>query len=125
MGTLCYLSGWRQPEHAASGPLGGAIFETAVLAELVKTIMHRGEEPQIYFWRTAAGLEVDFIVASGGKLHPLEAKLSATPKPAMAQALYTFQHDFAGQAGPGYLIHPGEISLPVGPNVTALPLAAL
>jgi hypothetical protein len=36
-GTLCYLAGLRDPEHAAAGPLGGVIFETAVLAEIVKT----------------------------------------------------------------------------------------
>lgn len=125
VGTLCYLTGLRDPEHAAHGPLGGAIFETAVLAELFKTLTHRGQEPQIYFWRTAAGLEVDFLVASGGRLVPLEAKLLATPKPAMAQALRTLQHDLAGQAGPGYVIHPGEISLPLAPNVIALPFAWL
>ncbi len=56
-GTLCYLVGLRDPEHAAAGPLGGAIFETAVLAEIVKTFWHRGEEPQVYFWRTATGVE--------------------------------------------------------------------
>jgi predicted AAA+ superfamily ATPase len=49
VGTLCYLVGLRDPEHAASGPMAGAIFETAVLAEIVKTLVHRGEEPQVYF----------------------------------------------------------------------------
>jgi len=29
--TLCYLAGLKDPEHAASGPMGGAILETAVL----------------------------------------------------------------------------------------------
>jgi len=29
VGTLCYLVGLRDPEHAASGPMGGAIMETA------------------------------------------------------------------------------------------------
>ena len=54
VGTLCYLVGLRDPEHAAAGPLGGAIFETAVLGEIVKTLLHRGEEPRVFFWRTSA-----------------------------------------------------------------------
>jgi predicted AAA+ superfamily ATPase len=51
--------------------MGGAIFETAVLSEIIKTIRHRGQGPQVYFWRTAAGAEVDIVVAEGGQLIPL------------------------------------------------------
>ena len=49
VGTLCYLVGLKDPEHAASGPMGGAIFETAVLSEIMKTLIHRGEEPRFIF----------------------------------------------------------------------------
>ena len=41
-GTLYYLAGLKDPEHAASGPMGGAIMETAVLSEVVRTLTHRG-----------------------------------------------------------------------------------
>jgi hypothetical protein len=91
VGTLCYLVGLRDPEHAASGPMGGAIMETAVLSEIVKTLTHRGIDPQVYFWRTIAGTEVDFVVETRGKLVPIEVKLSATPRPGMASAIKTFQ----------------------------------
>ena len=74
MGTLCHLAGLRDPEHAASGPMGGAIMETAVLSEIVKTLVHRGNDPNVYFWRTSAGSEVDFVVETGGKLVPIECK---------------------------------------------------
>src|SRR5262249_39172596 len=40
-GTLCYLSGLRDPEHAAAGPMAGAIFETAVLSEIIKALSSR------------------------------------------------------------------------------------
>ena len=51
VGTLCYLAGIRDPEHAAAGPTrGGAIMETAVLPEIVKTLTHRGVDPCVYFW---------------------------------------------------------------------------
>jgi hypothetical protein len=111
----------RDPAHAASGPVGGAIFETAVLMEVIKTLAHGGEEPQVYFWRTSTGMEVDLVVETGGKLIPIEVKLSATPRPAMAEAIRQFQHDFAGKAAPGYVIHPGDVRLPLAPGVTALP----
>lgn len=91
VGTLCYLAGLRDPEHAASGPLGGAIMETAVLGEIVKTLTHRGMDPRIFFWRTTAGAEVDILVENQGRLVPIEVKLSATPRPTMATALRRFQ----------------------------------
>ncbi len=125
VGTLCYLAGLREPAHAASGPLGGAIFETAVLGEIVKTFVHRGDQPSVFFWRTAAGVEVDIIVESQGRLIPIEVKLSATPRPAMAASLRAFQEDFVGKATTGYVIHPGDVRLPLAPAVMALPFAEL
>jgi predicted AAA+ superfamily ATPase len=125
VGTLCYLTGLKDPEHAAAGPMGGPIMETAVLSEIVKTLTHRGLDPRVYFWRTSAGSEVDIVVEAEGKVVPVEVKLSATPRPAMAAAIKRFQEDFGEKAGPGYVVHPGDIRLPLAPNVTALPFAEL
>ena len=61
-GTLCYLAGLKDAEHAASGPLGGVIFETGVLSEIMKRFVHSGQDPHLYFWRTSHGSEVDIIV---------------------------------------------------------------
>ena len=79
VGTLCYLAGLKDPKHAASGPIGSAIMETAVLSEIIKTLTHRGMDPRVYFWRTQAGTEVGFVVDTGAGLVPIEVKLSATP----------------------------------------------
>jgi uncharacterized protein len=125
VGILCYLSGLKDPEHAASGPMGGPIMETAVLSEIVKTITNRGREPRVYFWRTSAGTEVDIVVETGGKLVPIEVKLSATPRPAMAFSIQSFRKDFGDKAMPGYVVHPGDVRLPLGPNATALPFSEL
>ena len=124
-GMLCYLAGLKDPDHAAAGPLGGPIFETAVLLQIVKAFVNRGEEPQVHFWRTSAGAEVDLVVEAGGKLIPMEVKLSATPRPAMASGIRAFQEDLGDKAGQGFVIHPGEVRLPLAPKVVALPFAEL
>jgi len=124
-GMLCYLAGLKDPDHAAAGPLGGPIVETAVLLEIVKAFLNRGEEPQIHFWRTSAGVEVDLVVEAGGKLIPIEVKQSATPRPAMASGIRAFQQDLGERAGPGFVIHTGEIRLPLAPKVVAMPFAEL
>jgi hypothetical protein len=125
VGTLCYLSGIKEPGHIVSGPMGGAIFETAVLSELLKTCCHRGEEPRIYFWRTSNGVEVDIIVETGGRLIPIEVKASATPRPDMAKGIKTFHQDFMEKAADGYVVHPGDTRLPLAPRVSSLPFACL
>jgi predicted AAA+ superfamily ATPase len=124
-GMLCYLAGLKDPDHAAAGPLGGAIFETAVLLEIVKAFFNRGEEPRIHFWRTSAGVEVDLVVEAGGKLIPIEVKLSATPRPAIASGIRAFQEDLGEKAGQGLVIYPGEVRLPLAPKVVALPFTEL
>lgn len=125
VGTLCYLVGLGDPEHAYSGPMAGAVLETAVLSEIVKTFVHRGLDPQVYFWRTAAGAEVDFLVEVGGKQVPIEVKLSGTPHPGMASAVKRWSRDFRKSAIPGYVVHPGDVQIPLGAGVLALPFASL
>jgi len=125
VGTLCYLTGLKDPGHAASGPMGGWIMETAVLAEIVRALTHRGVEPRVHFWRTSAGAEVDIVVEVDGKLVPIEVKLSATPRPAMAASIGEFQEDFGKRALPGYVVHAGDVRLPLGAGVTALPFSEL
>lgn len=98
-----YLAGLRETEHAIRGPMGGALFENAVFAELYRTFVHHGEQPRLFFWRTAAGHEVDFILDLGHTLVPIEVKLTATPKPAMAKSLEKFSSLFE-RVGQLYLI---------------------
>lgn len=53
--------------------IDGNIFETAVFSDLIKNY----KKSSVYFWRTSAKQEVDFIIDAGGKIIPIEVKLSA------------------------------------------------
>ena len=124
-GTLCFSAGLKDPDHAAKGPLGGAILETAVLGELMKTLSRRGTRPRVYFWRTESGEEVDFLVQIDGQLVPIEVKKSATPTSRMGTSIREFQRVLGQKAQHGYVIHPGDLRIPLGDGVTALPFADL
>jgi len=124
-GTLCNLAGLKDPEHAALGPMGGSIIETAVVSEIFKTMLNRGEEPRIHFWRTSTGTEVDIIVEHERKLVPIEVKLSSTPSPAMASGIKALKALLGDRVAPGYLVHPGDVRLPLGDGVVALPFSYL
>ncbi len=58
-------------------------------------------------------------------LVPIETKLAATPRRAMAEGITAFQAALSAKAAPGYVIHPGSVRLPLAPHVTALPFADL
>jgi len=77
------LAAWltRQPSAAAmlAGGMGGALFEGWVVGEAVKVFTLLGRLPDLFFWRSHDGLEVDLIVLVNGRLLPVEIKLTATP----------------------------------------------
>lgn len=125
VGMLCYLSGLRDPEHAANSPLSGAIVETAVLSEVVKHAMNSGSDPRVYFWRTSRGAEVDIVIEQQNRLIPVEVKQTATPRPSMASGLISFIEDYAGNVDKGWLIHLGNIALPLAPGIIAKPITEL
>lgn len=120
-GTLCYLTGIKEPDQAMSGPLGGVIFETAVVSEIRKRYTHQGIESLLYFWRTAKGSEVDLFVHSGGKIIPVEISMNSTPRMGKVREMKKLMSDFGDRMSPGYLIHPGDIMLPMGDGIVALP----
>ena len=119
LGTLCHLTGLKDPDHAAAGPLAGPLMEAAVLGEIVRTLTHRGERPEVYFWRTASGVEVDFLVETEGGLIPIEVKTTATPRPRMTRGIRSVCSDLGDRCGAGFLIHAGQGRLPMGHGVTA------
>lgn len=71
----------RQPDPGAAlaGPMGGALLEGWVVTEAVKAFMALGRKPDLYYWRSHDGLEVDLLIMINGKLQPVEIKLTATP----------------------------------------------
>jgi predicted AAA+ superfamily ATPase len=123
-GILCYLAGIQTQEQALGSPVGGPLFEGVVLGELIKAQVNRGQEPRVYFWRTAAGTEVDFVVEHVGRCVPIEAKLSSTPRPRMADGIEAFVRDFP-ESEKGFVVHTGDLVLPLGEHTLALPMHLL
>jgi len=77
-GLLCYLLRIRSKDELVTHSSRGAVFETLVLTELVKTLLNQGLEPDLYFWRDSTGHEVDLIVERGRELIPVEIKSGET-----------------------------------------------
>ena len=78
VGLVSSLLGIRSPEQMNIHHLRGNIFETLVIAELVKSHYNKGEKSAIYFWRDNNGNEVDVIAETGVSLMPIEIKSGKT-----------------------------------------------
>ncbi len=79
-GLICYFLKFTSNEDISSSYLAGQLFENWVVSEIVKSYWFKGRPANLYFWRTKEGVEIDLIYESGGKLYPVEIKLSASPK---------------------------------------------
>ena len=99
--------------------------EYLILTILFKLYIYYGEEPALYYWSTSSGSKVDLVIETQDQLIPVEIKQSETPRPEMAKEIVNFQKDFKGKAVKGYVIHPGQTTLPLGTGVMALPLSNL
>jgi hypothetical protein len=123
-GLLAYLLGLRTEDQILQGIAAGPMFESAVVGQLYRLLAHRGEVPRIYFWRTADGHEVDFVVEAGAELIPIEAKLSATPSPRAAAGVERFLELFGERAERGLLVYLCGERFPLTDRVEAVPFGA-
>jgi predicted AAA+ superfamily ATPase len=81
VGLVTFLLALHDRDAALSGPSAGALAETAVIGEWLKLFRQAGEEPSLYFWRSAGGLEVDLVIERNRRLYAVEVKATATPTP--------------------------------------------
>ena len=86
-GLVCYLMNIRDAESLTLHSQRGAIFETYIISELVKTCMNAGIEPPLYFWRDSQGHEIDLMVENGEDLFPVEIKSGQTINGSMFDGL--------------------------------------
>src|SRR3990167_11390956 len=61
-----------------------------VLAQLLAWREVETPRPEVSYWRTAAGTEVDFVLEGLGRLLPVEVKASARARPEEARSLELF-----------------------------------
>ncbi len=78
-GLACYHARMSAPAMLASHPLYGALFETAMVRELLKQATFSGMAASWHHWRSSGGAEVDLLLEKDDILYPFEFKLSSNP----------------------------------------------
>jgi uncharacterized protein len=99
----------------------GAAYESWVCAELLKWKQLQPLEPELYFYRTAAGLEVDFLLADERGIIPIEVKSSERITSADARSVETFIAEHPKAAHVGLVVYPGNEMVELRKNVWGVP----
>ena len=90
-GLLCYLLKINKADQILTHPLKGSLFENMMIAEYVKRMYHKNIIQDIWFWRDAAGHEVDLIVQDGQTLNLIEFKSTQTVMSDLFKGLQYFE----------------------------------
>jgi predicted AAA+ superfamily ATPase len=99
----------------------GVHLENLVLADLVAWRDAQIPRPQILYWRTASGEEVDLVIEHPRGLLPIEVKATARPSTRDARHLRTFCEEYADRVQEGLLLHDGEEIFWIGRGILAAP----
>ena len=99
----------------------GAHLENLVLGDLLAWSASLLDAPQVMYWRTAAGQEVDFVVEWNGRLLPVEVKTTARPRTGDADGLRAFRHEYGDRSLAGLLLHAGDHVSWLADHVLAAP----
>lgn len=121
-GLACAAQSISTPKAIGGHPLWGALFETAVAAELRKQCSLLSPKPNIYHWRSFSGAEIDFILEYNGKLYPIEVKAKSNPSRRDTTSISSFRKSYPNmQIAQGMVIAPTHAMYQLSENDFAVP----
>lgn len=136
-GLVAYLTRWLSPETLACGAMAGAVFETFVVSEILKSFSNAGLEYRnfVSYYRGHDKIsvkgeggveqrecEIDLVIEENGTLYPVEVKKDSSPK-ANAAAAFTVLDRVKGKVrGPGAIVCNCAAPMHLRDNLMALPV---
>lgn len=123
-GLCAYLTEWSSLGTLEAGAMSGAVFETWVVAEIIKSYLHCGKQAPLYYYRDKDQAEIDVQIVADGTIHPVEIKKTASP------SKHDIRHfgklDLLGApVGAGGIVCLAEMHVPLTENACCMPVATL
>lgn len=136
-GLCCYLTRWLTVDTLKNGAMAGAMFETFVINEILKSYSNEGLEYDfnVFYYNgkdkkkkrengeeVEVDGEIDLILQEDGILYPIEIKMSASPKADMASEFDVLDGIPDKKRGMGTIICLYDRKLYLRENLVVLPL---
>ena len=123
-GLAAYLTKWPDAASLQAGSMSGAMLETWLFAEILKSYWHNGLEANVFFYRDVDQREVDLVIEVGDTLYPVEFKKTASPSAGAARQFAVLEK-LGKTVGPGAVLCFVERDIPLSSQVTAVPVGYL
>lgn len=127
-GLVCYLTKWSSKDAVKVSQVGGNIFETFVVSEIIKSFANEGKDYRfnLFYYRgkdkNKYDNEIDLIVEENGILYPIEIKMTATPKSEMASTNKILDKISDKRRGMGVVLCQCDKKIYLRNNLLALPI---
>lgn len=122
-GLACYLTGYISSETLEKSAYNGAIFETYIISEIIKSYANNGKNPRyrLYYYRDTNKKEIDLLIFDDNKVYPIEIKKSANPG---KEAIKNFDvvKKFGRDIGNGIVLCMMEEIIPINENNYYVPI---
>ncbi len=117
-GIVAHIFREKNPRALRNGIMGGAIFENAVIMDIIKTNYSEGSPYQFFYYRDNNQVEVDLIAVRGAEQIPIEVKLTKSPTDQMITSLRTIKKLFKSNIA--YLLNTREELITMSDNILAI-----
>ncbi len=123
-GLCAFLTKWSTPQALEAGAFSGAILETWVVSELLKSYWYNGKTPYFYFYRDKDKKEIDLVIEQDNILYPVEIKKSATPSLSAANN-FGLLEKLGQPIGKGAVLCLRQKDIPLSAKINAIPVGYL
>ncbi|MEW6218896.1 MAG: ATP-binding protein [Thermodesulfobacteriota bacterium] len=106
-GLAAFLLGIQDTRQLGSHPLRGLLFESLVVAEMLKKRFNAGQPDNLYFFRDSKGNEVDLVLDHGQEIDLIEVKGAQTVASDLFKGL-RFLEGLSGRARRSCLVYGGS-----------------
>jgi hypothetical protein len=125
-GLLAYLQGVTLERLKTEGNLAGARLENFAVMELRKQSTWSATQPELFFWRTASGQEVDIVLEDrAGRVVGVEIKASATLGSNDVRGLQALASAAGKSWVRGVVLYAGTEIIPFASNLHGVPFGRL
>lgn len=125
-GLLAHVVGATVDRLRAEGNLAGAVLENFVVMEVRKQCAWSTTRPDIFYWRTTSGQEVDIVLEDrAGKVAGIEVKAAATLGSNDVRGLQALADAVGKNWVRGVVLYAGSEVIPFSSNLHGVPLRRL
>ena len=122
-GLACFLTGCSTPQLLENAYMSGAMLETFVVSEIIKSWWHNGRQPAIYYYRDKDRREIDVIIEENLLLYPIEIRKKCNPGANDIKNFNVIEKVLGKKRGHGAVICMAENCLPITQDTDAVPIS--